>query len=110
MRLKPFAEITDMDKGAVNVMGHSLIGALAEAAKIGEFSYQVKQAAQGLIVVSIGDYREDNSSGSWWYEVNGQRVRKDVDEVMVQEGDTILLYYDRSPRKGTDSPGFHQER
>lgn len=107
VRLKPFTEITDMDKRKVTVTGHSLVGALAEAAKIGEFSYQVKQAAQGLIVVSIGDCQEDNSDGSWWYEVNGQRVRKDVDEVLVREGDTILLYYDRSPRRRTDSLGSH---
>jgi prenyltransferase beta subunit len=99
VNLSTFVKITDMDAKVVKVLGHSIIGALAQAASLGSFKFQVKQTPQGLIIVSIADYAEDNRYGSWWYEVNGKKVTRDVDEVKLEEGDSILLYYDQSTRK-----------
>lgn len=99
VNLSTLVKITDMDAKAVQIQGHSIIGALAQAASLGGFPYRIKQSAQGLIIVSIANYAEDNRSGSWWYEVNGKKIMKDVDEVQIEEGDSILLYYDQAPRK-----------
>lgn len=98
VKLSTFVSVTDMDARVHQILGHSIIGALARAASSGGFHYQIKQTAQGLIIVSIADDTEDNTHGSWWYEVNGKKIITDVGAFQVHEGDSILLYYDQAPR------------
>jgi len=93
-------EKEDLQGRKVTINRPVLIGALEAASRQGAIRYRTLQTAQGLILVSINDLVENNSNGSWWYEVNGKYVEDNVDEYLLHGGDTLLIYRGKHPRGG----------
>jgi prenyltransferase beta subunit len=86
------AEITDMNGELIAVHQPVLLLALEGARRSSAIDYKAIRTAQGVILVSINGLSEDNEHGSWWYEVNGRKVKEDVDAYTLKEGDKVLFY------------------
>ncbi|AFM23516.1 DUF4430 domain-containing protein [Desulfomonile tiedjei] len=90
------AEIIDLKGQRIQLRKPVLVSALEGARRSGAIEYTTVKTAQGLILVSINGQSEDNTNGSWWYEVNDKRVHSNIDEYVLNDGDKLLFY--RSPQ------------
>lgn len=89
-------EIIDLKRQKIQFRKPVLVSALEGARRTGAIDYTTAKTAQGLILVSINGQSEDNTNGSWWYEVNDKKVHGNIDEYVLNDGDRLLFY--RSPQ------------
>lgn len=92
-------ETTDIKGEKIVIRRPVLLSALDGARRIADIRYDVIRTSEGVILVSINGLREDNQGGSWWYEVNGDKITADVDTHLLKEGDRVLFYRSREHRQ-----------
>jgi prenyltransferase beta subunit/ferredoxin len=85
-------EVKDMNGHLIILHRPNILGLLEAARRKGHISYEIIKTSQGVILFSINGLEEDNSNGSWWFEINGARVSSDIDEQILKNGDAVLLY------------------
>lgn len=89
----------DINGRAINIKRPVVIGVLEAAKQKGLLTYRVIQTAEGLILVDINRLAENNQNGSWWYQVNGKHIFEDIDEYELNDGETIVFYRSKHPKK-----------
>lgn len=71
------------------VEGETLFDVLTQAAKAGNFSYQVDE---GNNLSAIESFSKNNKQ-SWQYYVNGKKVGETLNSIILQAGDEIVVKY-----------------
>ncbi len=76
----------------VQIEATNALQALDAASTLGEFYYQLTHLSFGDYVSQIGKYPAAASSG-WVFKVNGVSPPVGADQVVLNDGDTVLWYY-----------------
>jgi hypothetical protein len=76
----------------VAVDASNALQALDIASTLGEFHYQLTSLSFGDYVSQIGKYPGTGNTG-WVFKVNGVSPPVGADQVVLQDGDTVLWYF-----------------
>ncbi len=71
------------------VEGETLLDALNQASKAGNFSYQLDEENN---LAAIGSFTR-NKNKSWHWYLNDKKIDKPLGEIILKSGDEILLQY-----------------
>lgn len=72
------------------VNNETFIGVLMQASKAGNFSYKLDE---GNNLAEIEKFAADGKKSWRWY-LNGKEIDKPLSEIIVKDGDNILIQYD----------------
>jgi Domain of unknown function (DUF4430) len=82
----------------INVAATAL-DALDAASARGEFYYHVKATSFGPYIDQIGRYQAEGANG-WSFKVNGVSILKSADQATLEDGDTVLWYWNSFTEQG----------
>lgn len=86
---------TDFGNGSERVFegdiveGETLLDALSQASKAGNFSYQLDEKNN---LAAIDSFTR-NKDKSWYWYLNDEKINKPLGEIILKSGDEILLQY-----------------
>lgn len=67
-----------------------LVGVLTQASKAGNFSYKLDQKNN---LAAIEEFIADGKKSWHWY-LNGKKINKPLSEIIIKDGDDILIKYE----------------
>lgn len=72
------------------ISDETLIGVLVQASKAGNFSYKLDEK---INLAAIDNFSSENGKSWHWY-LNGKKIDKPLNEVIMKDGDNILIKYE----------------
>ena len=86
--------IVDSEGNVHHLLSPTALGALDEAAKLGNFSYTVVNTSWGLYVSEIAGVAENYTTMQFWlYRVNYELATVGAADYVLSDGDEVLWYY-----------------
>lgn len=70
--------------------GETLVHALGQAAKAGNFSYKLDEKNN---LAAIDDF-SGGKNKSWFWYLNGEKISKPINEISLKSGDKILIKHE----------------